>query len=72
MNVRTVTEEINQYDDLLQLFLDPPQQYNSKIEDSQQKEGDSWFNEVDQNKLKFKLSFHNYIQDHDKNRSTKS
>lgn len=34
MNVRTVTEEINQYDGLLQLFLDPPQQYNSKIEDS--------------------------------------
>lgn len=32
LNVRTVTKEINQYDDLLKLFLDPPQQYDTKIE----------------------------------------
>ena len=36
LNVGIVNQELNQYDDLLKLFLDTPYQYHSKVEDSQQ------------------------------------
>ena len=34
LNVRTVKEEFNQYDDLLKLFVDTGYQYHSKLEDT--------------------------------------
>ena len=34
LNVRTVNEEFNHYDDLLKLFLDTHNQHNSSLEDS--------------------------------------
>ena len=53
LNVGIVNEELNQYDDLLKLFLDTPYQYHSKVEDSQQT-GCNWFQEVDENIFTFK------------------
>ena len=71
LNVRTVNEEFNQYDDLLKMFLDTHKQYHSKLEDSQQIEDGNWFDEVDQNIFTFKHLVHNYIQNNEKNRSKK-
>ena len=72
LNVRTVNEEFNQYDDLLIMVLDTHYQYYSKLEDSQQIEDGNWFDEVDQNKFTFKHLVHNHIQDNEENRSRKS
>ena len=49
VNVRTVNEEFNQYNDLQKLFLDTHYQYHSKLEDFQLIEDSNWFDEVDQN-----------------------
>ena len=53
LNVRTVNEEFNQYDDLLIMVLDTHYQYYSKLEDSLQIEDGNWFDEVDQNIFTF-------------------
>ena len=70
--VRTVNEKLNQYSDLLKLFLDTHYQYHSKLEDSQQIEDGNWFDEADQNIYTFKHLIYNYIQDNDENRSRKA
>ena len=68
LNVQTVNEEFNQYDDLLKMFLDTDYQYRSKLEDSQQIEDGNWFDEVNQNIITFKHLVNNYIQDNEENR----
>ena len=72
LNVRTVNQEFNQYDDLLKLCLDTHYHYHSKLEDSQQRDNNSRFDEVDQNVFTFKRFVHNYIKDNDENCSRKS
>ena len=72
MNVRTINDEFNQYDDLLKLFLDTHYQYHSKLEASQQIDDGNCFDEFDQNIFTFKQPIHNYIQDNDETRSRKS
>ena len=72
LNVQTVNEEFNQYDDLLKMFLDTRYQYHSKLVDFQQIEDSNWFDEVDQNIFTFKHLVHNYIQDNEESCSRKS
>ena len=68
---------MNQYDDLLKLFLDTHYQYRSKLEDSQHIEDGNWFDKVDQNivTLHIHLYIHlvyNYIQDNKSKSKSKS
>ena len=72
LNVRTVNQEFNQYDDLLKLCLDTHYHYHSKLEDSQQRDNNSRFDEVDQIVFTFKSFVHNYIKGNDENCSRKS
>ena len=46
LNVKTVNEEFNQYDDLLNLFLDTHYQYHSQLKDFQQIKDGNWFEKV--------------------------
>ena len=50
-NVRTVSEEFKQYDDLLKLFSWVQGEYHRKLDNDQQKANDFWFDEVDQKNL---------------------
>ena len=64
---------MNQYDDLLKLFLDTHYQYRSKLEDSQHIEDGNWFDKVDQNIVTLQIHLyihlvHNYIQDNKEHR----
>ena len=72
LNVRTVNEELNQYEDFLKMFLNTHYQYHNKLEDFQQIEDDNWFDEIDHNIFTFKHLVHNYIQDSEENRSKNS
>lgn len=51
LNVRKVNVKFNQYNDLLNLFLDTHYQHRSKPEDFQQIGNDNCFDEVNQNIL---------------------
>ena len=44
-DVRTVSEELKQYDDLLKLFLEVQGEHHGKLDDDQQKADDFWFDE---------------------------
>ena len=50
-NVRTVSEEFKQYDNLLKLFSWVQGEYHRKLDNDQQKANDFWFDEVDQKNL---------------------
>ena len=62
-NVRAVSEEFKQYDDLLKLFSVIQGEYHGKLDDEQQKSDNFWFDEVDQKIFTFKHSVHNYLQE---------
>ena len=44
-DVRTVSEELKQYDDLLKLFLEVQGEHHGKLDYDQQKADDFWFDE---------------------------
>ena len=62
-NVRAVSEEFKQYDDLLKLFSGVQSEYHRKLDDDQQKADDFWFDEVHQKIFTFKHSVHNYLRE---------
>ena len=72
LNVRAISEEFKQYDDLLKLFLDVHYEYHGKLEESQQEADDFWFDEVDQKIFTFKHSVINYLQENEEVMSKRS
>ena len=70
--VRTVTEEFSQYQDLNKLFLDLHKEYHSKLEDTEQAADDLWFDEIDESIFAFKHFVHNYLQENQDTQSRKS
>ena len=71
-NVREVSEEFKQYDDLLKLFSGVQVEYHGKLDDDQQKADDFWFGKVDQKIFTFKHSVHNYLQENEEVMSRRS
>ena len=71
-NVRAVSEEFKQCDDLLKLFSVIQGEYHGKLDDDQQKSDDFWFDEVDQKIFTFKHSVHNYLQENEEVMSRRS
>ena len=72
LNVRAISEEFKQYEDLLKLFLDVHYEYHGKLEESQQEADDFWFDEVDQEIFTFKHSVINYLQENEEVMSKRS
>ena len=72
LNVRAISEEFKQYDDLLKLFLDVHYEYHGKLEESQQEADDFWFDEADQKIFTFKHSVINYLQENEEVMSKRS
>ena len=62
-NVRAVSEEFKQYDNLLKLFSGVQVEYHGKLDGDQQKADDFWFDKVDQEIFTFKHSVHNYLRE---------
>ena len=60
-NVRAVSQELKQYDDLLKLFSGVQVEYHGKLDNEQQKADDFWLDEVDQRIFNFQHSVHNYL-----------
>ena len=72
LNVRAISEEFKQYDDLLKLFLDVHYECHGKLGESQQETDDFWFDEVDQKIFTFKHSVINYLQENEEVTSKRS
>ena len=62
-NARAISEELKQYNDLLNLFSRVQGEYHEKLDDNQQKPDDFWFDEIDQKIFTFKHSVINYLQE---------
>ena len=62
-NVRAVSEQFKQYDDLSKLFSGVQGECPVKFNDNQQKTNAVWFDEVDQKIFTFKHSVHNHWQE---------
>ena len=71
-NVREVSEELKQYDDLLKLFSGIQGEYHGKLDDDQQNVGDSWCDEVDQKIFTFKHFVNNYLRENEEIMSRRS
>ena len=72
LNYRTVSEEFNQYHDLLRMFLDIHQEFHRKLKGREQENDASWFEEIDHDIFTFKHVVHNYLQENGENMSRKS
>ena len=71
-NVRAVSEEFKQYDDLLKLFAGGSRWLSWEGWWWQKKADNFWFDEVDQKIFTFKHSVHNYLRENEEVLSRRS
>ena len=62
-NVRLVSEELKQYDDLIKLSSGLLGEYHGKLDDNQQRADGFWFDELDLKIFPFRHFVHNYLQE---------